>query len=182
MFELRATFAELNRRLTSQTSSSDVATRRGISIEERDKLAAAIDLHPEAVRVRARDLLTLPDAGDIAGRRAATERATIEAARTRTVEREAYLEKENARDGSVYKGAVDLAHVGASGHSQGGRGAIMAGRPMGMPRDQQLMPAFGNQFSEPELEVLIGYVRSLSNPKVGPEQLTPEAVRERSGE
>lgn len=97
LFELRATFAELDRRLTSQTSSSDVATRRGISIEERDKLSAAIDPHPEAVRVRARDLLTLPDAGDIAGRRAATERATIEAARTRTVEREAYLEKDNAQ-------------------------------------------------------------------------------------
>jgi mono/diheme cytochrome c family protein len=66
--------------------------------------------------------------------------------------------------------------------NKGIRGAIMAGRPMGMPRDQQLMPAFGNQFSEPELEVLIGYVRSLSNPEVGPEQLTPEAVRERPGE
>jgi|SRR6185295_10226954 len=38
-----------------------------------------------------------------------------------------YLEKENARDGSVYKDAVDLSHVGASGHSQGGRGTIMAG-------------------------------------------------------
>ncbi len=56
------------------------------------------------------------------------------------------------------------------------RGAIMAGRPVGLPADQQLMPAFGNQFSEPELEVLIGYVRSLSNPELGPEQLTPEAV------
>lgn len=39
-----------------------------------------------------------------------------------------YLAKENARAGSVFKGAVDLAHVGASGHSQGGTGAIMAGR------------------------------------------------------
>jgi hypothetical protein len=39
-----------------------------------------------------------------------------------------YLEKENARTGSVFNGAVDLSHVGASGHSQGGRGAIMAGR------------------------------------------------------
>lgn len=66
--------------------------------------------------------------------------------------------------------------------NKGIRGAIMAGRPMGMPVDQQLMPAFGNQFSEPELEVLIGYVRSLSNPEVGPEKLTPAAVNERSGE
>ena len=39
-----------------------------------------------------------------------------------------WLEKENAREGSILKGAVDLAHVGASGHSQGGTGAIMAGR------------------------------------------------------
>lgn len=63
--------------------------------------------------------------------------------------------------------------------NKGIRAAIMAGRPIGMPQDQQLMPAFGNQFSEPELEVLVGYVRSLSNPEYGPEQLTPEAVRER---
>jgi dienelactone hydrolase len=39
-----------------------------------------------------------------------------------------YLAEENERTGSVYKGAVDLSHVGAAGHSQGGRGAIMAGR------------------------------------------------------
>ena len=39
-----------------------------------------------------------------------------------------FLEKENTREGSVFKGQVDLAHVGASGHSQGGAGAIMAGR------------------------------------------------------
>lgn len=66
--------------------------------------------------------------------------------------------------------------------NKGIRAAIMAGRPIGLPAEQQLMPAFGNQFSDPELEVLIGYVRSLSNPEFGPEQLTPEAVRERSGE
>ena len=39
-----------------------------------------------------------------------------------------YLTKENAREGSAFKGVVDLAHVGAAGHSQGGRGAIMTGR------------------------------------------------------
>jgi pimeloyl-ACP methyl ester carboxylesterase len=39
-----------------------------------------------------------------------------------------WLEKENAREGSVFKGAIDLAHVGAAGHSQGGTGAIMVGR------------------------------------------------------
>ncbi|HLT38708.1 MAG TPA: cytochrome c [Enhygromyxa sp.] len=66
--------------------------------------------------------------------------------------------------------------------NKGIRMAIMAGRPVGMPVDQQLMPAFGNQFSEPELEVLIGYVRSLSNPELGPQQHTPDVVRERPAE
>lgn len=62
------------------------------------------------------------------------------------------------------------------------RMAIMQGRPaMVPPGGQKMMPAFGNQFSAPELEVLIGYVRSLSNPALGPAELTPEAVRERSG-
>jgi mono/diheme cytochrome c family protein len=59
------------------------------------------------------------------------------------------------------------------------RATIMSGRPVGAPPEQQVMPAFGNQFSEPELELLIGHVRSLSNPELGPEQLTPEAVRGR---
>ncbi len=66
--------------------------------------------------------------------------------------------------------------------NKGIRGAMMTGRPVGAPPDQQVMPAFGNQFSEPELELLIGHVRSLSNPELGPEQLTPEAVRARTGE
>lgn len=38
-----------------------------------------------------------------------------------------WLEKESLREGRAFKGAVDVAHVGASGHSQGGTGAIMAG-------------------------------------------------------
>lgn len=60
------------------------------------------------------------------------------------------------------------------------RMAIMQGRPpMVPPGPEKLMPAFGNQFSEPELEVLIGYLRSLSDPELGPDQLTPEAVRAR---
>jgi mono/diheme cytochrome c family protein len=56
------------------------------------------------------------------------------------------------------------------------KATIMAGVPAGVPPDQQRMPAFGNQFSEPELEVLIGHVRSLSNPELGPDRLTPKAV------
>lgn len=39
-----------------------------------------------------------------------------------------WLERENVRAGSVFEGAVDATRVGASGHSQGGAGAIMAGR------------------------------------------------------
>jgi hypothetical protein len=39
-----------------------------------------------------------------------------------------FLGQENTREGSVFKGAVDLSRVGASGHSQGAMGAIMAGR------------------------------------------------------
>ncbi|MGE0323439.1 MAG: alpha/beta hydrolase family protein [Polyangiaceae bacterium] len=38
-----------------------------------------------------------------------------------------YLTDENAKSGSVYAGKLDLARVGASGHSQGGGGTIMAG-------------------------------------------------------
>ena len=60
------------------------------------------------------------------------------------------------------------------------RAAIMQGRPAVMaPGQQKMMPAFGNQFSEPELKVLIGYVRSLSNAELGPDELSPEAVRAR---
>lgn len=60
------------------------------------------------------------------------------------------------------------------------RAAIMQGRPaMGAPGQEKTMPAFGNQFSDPELKVLIGYVRSLSNPELGPDELSPEAVRAR---
>jgi mono/diheme cytochrome c family protein len=63
------------------------------------------------------------------------------------------------------------------------RQAIMEGRPpMTAPGQTQMMPAFGNQFSEPELQVLIGYVRSLSNPGLGPDVHVPEAVNGRSGE
>lgn len=62
------------------------------------------------------------------------------------------------------------------------REAIMEGRPpMTAPGQTQMMPAFGNQFSEPELQVLVGYVRSLSNPGLGPDVHVPEAVNGRSG-
>jgi len=60
------------------------------------------------------------------------------------------------------------------------REAIMQGRPaMAPPGQAKTMPSFGGQFSEPELKVLIGYVRSLSNPELGPSRLSPDAVRTR---
>lgn len=39
-----------------------------------------------------------------------------------------WLTAENGREGSPYQGKVDTTKVGTSGHSQGGGGAIMAGR------------------------------------------------------
>jgi hypothetical protein len=43
-----------------------------------------------------------------------------------------YLTAENAREGSPYMGKLDLTKVGATGHSQGGGGALMAGRDPGL--------------------------------------------------
>ncbi len=44
--------------------------------------------------------------------------------------------------------------------------AIMGGRP-------PTMPAFGGQFSQPEMDLLTAYVRSLSNPDLGPQRMLP---------
>jgi hypothetical protein len=96
LFELRAQFAELDRRLVGQTSASEVAARRAAAIEDRDKLASAIATHPEDARQRAAHLLKLPEAGELAGRRAATDRAGAEAVSARSAEREAYVEQGNA--------------------------------------------------------------------------------------
>lgn len=52
-----------------------------------------------------------------------------------------FLEKENTRDGSVFMGAVDVARVGASGHSQGATGAIMAGRDPRVKATAPIQPA-----------------------------------------
>jgi len=96
VFQLRAKFEELDRRLAGETSASDVTARRTAAIQARDKLSAAIDMHPQDVRRRAAELLTTPEAGELAGRRAASERAEAEAASARSAEREAYLEQEKA--------------------------------------------------------------------------------------
>jgi hypothetical protein len=50
-----------------------------------------------------------------------------------------YLLQENARDGSAYQGKV-CPRVGASGHSQGGGGALMAGQDMRVTATAPLMP------------------------------------------
>ncbi len=51
-----------------------------------------------------------------------------------------YLTAENARDGSPYKGKLDLSMVGATGHSQGGGGALMTGRDPRVTVTAPLMP------------------------------------------
>jgi hypothetical protein len=96
LFELRARFEELNRTLAGETSDSEVAARRNAAIEARDQLSRAIGMHAEEVRKRAADLLTTPEAGELAGRRAAAERAEAEAASARAAEREAYVEQDKA--------------------------------------------------------------------------------------
>lgn len=52
-----------------------------------------------------------------------------------------YLAQRNAAADGPYAGKLDLSHVGASGHSQGGRGAIMAGRDPRVGFTAPFMPA-----------------------------------------
>ncbi|MBV8138357.1 MAG: hypothetical protein JO121_22420 [Deltaproteobacteria bacterium] len=96
LFELRAQFEELDRRLEGETSASDVAAQRTAAIQARDKLAEAIEMHAENVRNRAVELLASPEAGELAGRRSAAERAEVEAASAHAAERETYAEHEKA--------------------------------------------------------------------------------------
>ena len=63
-----------------------------------------------------------------------------------------FLEKENAREGSVFKGVVDLSRVGASGHSQGATGAIMAGRNVRIRTTAPIEPATRGGRYEPGAE------------------------------
>ena len=51
-----------------------------------------------------------------------------------------WLTAENAREGSAYKGKLDLSKVGATGHSQGGGGTIMTGRDPRVTVTAPLMP------------------------------------------
>jgi hypothetical protein len=52
-----------------------------------------------------------------------------------------WLTAENARAGGAYAGKLDLRKVGASGHSQGGGGALMAGRDLRVMTIAPIMPA-----------------------------------------
>jgi dienelactone hydrolase len=52
-----------------------------------------------------------------------------------------WLTAENTRDGSAYQGKLDLTKVGATGHSQGGGGTLMAGRDPRVTTTAPLMPA-----------------------------------------
>jgi hypothetical protein len=56
----------------------------------------------------------------------------------------AYLEEQNGTAGSPYADHVDLDHVGSSGHSQGGAGAIMVGADARVSVTVPLQPYIGS--------------------------------------
>ena len=55
-----------------------------------------------------------------------------------------YLSAENAREGRSYRGKLDLTKVGATGHSQGARGTLMAGRDPRVRVTAPIMPGSRN--------------------------------------
>jgi hypothetical protein len=63
-----------------------------------------------------------------------------------------FLQKENAREGSAFYGAVDPSHVGASGHSQGATGAMMAGRDTRIKTTAPIEPATRGGYYAPGAE------------------------------
>jgi dienelactone hydrolase len=74
-----------------------------------------------------------------------------------------WLSAENGRDGSLYQGRLDLAKVGATGHSQGGGGALMAGRDPRIRTTAPLQPAVaGPRFSAEALTQQQGPILLLS--------------------
>jgi hypothetical protein len=96
LFELRARFDELDKRLHGETSASVVRGEREAAIKARNKLDESIATHPAEIRERAAILLASPDGGVLAGRRAAAERANTEARQARSAEQEAYSERDKA--------------------------------------------------------------------------------------
>jgi hypothetical protein len=57
-----------------------------------------------------------------------------------------YVLEEDATPGSPLEGAVDREHIGASGHSQGGAGALMAGQDPRITATAPLMPYIAQGF------------------------------------
>jgi predicted dienelactone hydrolase len=57
-----------------------------------------------------------------------------------------YLVKQNTTSGSPYEGKVCVSRVGASGHSQGGGGALMAGQDARLTVTAPLMPYIAQGF------------------------------------
>jgi hypothetical protein len=55
-----------------------------------------------------------------------------------------YITSENARAGSVFHQKIDVAHIGATGHSQGGAGAINAGADPRIDTTVPIQPGPGN--------------------------------------
>jgi dienelactone hydrolase len=74
-----------------------------------------------------------------------------------------WLTAENGREGSVYQGRLDLTKVGATGHSQGGGGALMAGRDPRIKAVAPLQPAVaGPRFAADALSQQKGPILLLS--------------------
>lgn len=61
-----------------------------------------------------------------------------------------YVAAENVREGSPLKGRVDLDYVGASGHSLGGAGALMAGRDPRVTATAPIQPYIQNHSFDPD--------------------------------
>lgn len=66
----------------------------------------------------------------------------------------AWITAEDARPGSAYAGRVDLARVGASGHSQGGGGSILVGRDPRVVATAPVMPYIEGLGYEPGAETM----------------------------
>ncbi|MEI7932137.1 MAG: alpha/beta hydrolase [Alphaproteobacteria bacterium] len=75
-----------------------------------------------------------------------------------------FLEQRNGAAGNPYSDKLDLAHVGAAGHSQGGRGAIMAGRDPRVSATAPFMPAGARQGPGGPMLLLSGSIDTLAPP------------------
>lgn len=62
-----------------------------------------------------------------------------------------WLTVQNVREGGVFTGKLDLAKVGAAGHSQGGGGSLMAGRDSRVSTIAPIQPYTAGPRFEPEV-------------------------------